>query len=84
MEYARQVLTFSSPAPGVFIWTNSAAAVFPTAATGWGTLAYGAIVDGATTGAGNEILHGALGAAVAVPAGYQVKLVAGAAQVTFP
>jgi hypothetical protein len=82
-EYARQVIAFASPAPGVYTWANSGVVAFATAVSAWGNLAWAAIVDG-TGPTAKEVVHGALGAPVSIPAGYQVKLLVGGAQVTFP
>lgn len=62
---------------------NVAAITFPTATGSWGTVSHIAIVDSATFGAGNSLLHGALTASKTVGSGDVFQFAAGALDVTF-
>lgn len=62
---------------------NVAAITFPTATGSWGTITHLAIVDSATHGAGNSLLHGALTASKAVGTNDIFQFAAGALDVTF-
>lgn len=62
---------------------NVAAITFPTATGSWGTVSHIAIVDSATHGAGNSLIHGALAASKAVGNGDIFQFSAGALDVTF-
>lgn len=63
---------------------NVAAITFPTCTTAtWGTVSHIAIVDSATHGAGNSLLHGALTASKTVGVGDVFQFNAGALDVTF-
>lgn len=62
---------------------NVAAITFPTATGSWGTITHIAIVDSATHGAGNSLLHGALTASKAVGNGDVLSFAIGALDVTF-
>lgn len=63
---------------------NAAAITFPTCTTAtWGTVSHIAIVDSATWGAGNSLLHGALTASKTVGVGDVFQFNAGALDVTF-
>ncbi len=62
---------------------NTSAITFPTASGSWGTVSHIAIVDSATYGAGNSLLHGALTASKTVASGDVFQFAAGALDVTF-
>lgn len=62
---------------------NAAAITFPTATGSWGTVSHIAIVDSATHGAGNSLLHGALTASKTVGNGDVFQFAIGALDVTF-
>lgn len=63
---------------------NVAAITFPTCTTStWGTVSHIAIVDSATFGAGNSLLHGALSVSKAVGVGDVFQFAIGALDVTF-
>lgn len=62
---------------------NAAAITFPTATGSWGTVSHIAIVDSATHGAGNSLLHGALTASKTVGNGDVFQFNTGALDVTF-
>lgn len=77
--YARTPITFGAPANGVM--TNSADCTFPQASGGgWGTIAYFAIFDSATTG--NMLYYGSLTASKTINSGDQLKFAAGGMTVT--
>lgn len=81
-EYARQLITFGAPSsPGVF--TNAIECLFPSIATGWGTIGWVGIVDSPTTLAGLMIVHGTVGP-ITPPAGRRVWLQIGQGTVTWP
>lgn len=63
---------------------NVAAIVFPTCTTsGWGTVSDVVICDSATWGAGNALLHGALGTSKAVGVGDVFQFAANQLKVTY-
>ena len=63
---------------------NAAAIVFPTCTTStWGTVTHIAIVNSATHGAGDSLLHGALTASKVVGVGDVFQFAIGALDVTF-
>jgi len=62
---------------------NVAAIVFPTATGSWGTVSHIAIVNSATWGAGDSLVHGALTASKAVGNGDVFQFAIGALDVTF-
>lgn len=62
---------------------NASAITFPTATGSWGTVSHMAIVDSATHGAGNSLIHGALTASKTVASGDVFQFAAGALDVTF-
>lgn len=63
---------------------NAAAITFPTCTTStWGTVTHIAIVDSATFGAGNSLLHGALTVSKTVGVGDVFQFAIGALDVTF-
>ena len=62
---------------------NAAAITFPTATGSWGTVTHCMIVDSATHGAGNSIVHGSLSASKAVAINDIFEFAAGALDVTF-
>jgi hypothetical protein len=61
---------------------NAAAITFPTATGSWGTVTDIAIVDSASHGAGNSLVHGALDASKAVGNGDVFQFAIGALNVT--
>lgn len=77
--YARQTLNpldanWAAPSGGNGLSDNLAAITFPVATpSGWGTITHVAIVDSATHGAGNLLLHGALSVSKVVGAGDTFK-----------
>lgn len=87
--YARQTLnpldanwTAASSTDG--LTDNATAIVFPTAVGGaWGTVTHFAILDNATWGSGNLLLHGALNAPVVINNGNAFSFPIGALNVTF-
>jgi hypothetical protein len=81
-EYSRQLIGFASPETGVFTWVSNIDVIYAAAAAAWGSVGWAGIMDGTGPGA-TMIYHGVL-AAGNLPTGYQVKLPAGAGQVTFP
>jgi hypothetical protein len=62
---------------------NASAITFPTASGSWGTVTHIGIVDSATWGAGNLLIHGALTASKTVASGDVFQFAAGALDVTF-
>lgn len=86
--YARQTLnpldanwTAASSTDG--LTDNATAIVFPTASGSWGTITHFAILDSATHGAGNVLVHGALNASVVIGSGNAFAFPTGALDVTF-
>ena len=86
--YARQTLnpldanwTAASSTDG--LTDNASAIVFPTATGNWGTITHFAIIDNATWGSGNLLLHGALNASVVINSGNAFSFPIGALDVTF-
>lgn len=67
--YARQVVTFGAPSGGVDNEIANTAAVNFTASADWATATHFFIVDSATHGAGNILVHGALTTPVTVLSG---------------
>ncbi len=61
---------------------NAAAITFPTATGSWGTVSHMAILDSATHGAGNSLVHGALTASKTVASGDVLQFAIGALDVT--
>ena len=61
---------------------NAAAIVFPTATAAWGTVTPMMMVDSATWGAGNSIVHGALVASKVVGNGDVFQFAIGALDIT--
>jgi hypothetical protein len=62
---------------------NVAAITFPTATGSWGTVSHIAIVDNATWGAGNSLLHGALTASKTVGNGDVFQFNSGSLDISF-
>lgn len=62
---------------------NVAAITFPTATGSWGTVSHCMVVDSATWGAGNSIVHGALTASKTVAINDIFEFAAGALDITF-
>jgi hypothetical protein len=62
---------------------NVAAIVFPTSSGSWGTVTHMAIVDSATHGAGNNLVHGALVTSKVVANGDIIQFNIGALDITF-
>ncbi len=61
--------------------TNAVDIDFPVATDGWGTIVHAAIMDSATLGAGNVLLHGALTISRSVGVGDQLRFLVGEVEV---
>lgn len=81
-EYVRQLIGFADPALGVYTFAANIDVIFAIAAAAWGNVQWAGIMDGPGPTA-SMMYHGLLGVG-AIPAGYQIKLLAGTSQVTFP
>ena len=65
--YARTLVDFSASVAGAA--NPTADVVFPEATTNWGTVTHIALVDSATYGAGNRLMHGPLTASKLIDIG---------------
>lgn len=74
---------WSAPDTTGGLTANVSAITFPTATGSWGTVSHIAIVDSATWGAGNSLIHGALTASKTVGNGDVFQFNATALSVTF-
>lgn len=86
--YARQTLnpldanwTAASATDG--LTDNASAITFPVASGSWGTITHFAIIDSATWGAGNMLLHGALTTSKAIDTGDVLSFQIGDLNITF-
>lgn len=79
--YARKAITFGTITNGSV--SNSANVTFdPATDDGWGTVTHIAILDSATTGAGNVLFYGALDTAKQIASGDTFQITASNATVT--
>ena len=73
--YSRQAIAFNAAASGAS--ANTSTVTFPTATANWGTIAHIAIVDSATTGAGEVLFYGPVSTAKVIETDDTFQITAG-------